>query len=659
MATFKSLDDVRNIIAALLLDVHHVHGVVFNKSAYRLTCQKVCRRVDSEGKSFLTKTLPRLGKCFDKALAGEYKLTKAVHGFKTMRDSELPMFMGELFSKVFAKDGEVLPEPCTLSVRTLRDILYLFYKYELPYKDEDKTIVVQSFEKTEQTINDQQHYFATLSVDVAESYSRRRRLHQEIDGKRPTPQVAREAKILLSRVFSLFDLDDITPRHGPGVVATKQRLWDKFRWTNVAKSITNHYPFDAYFCASAGHVCDSYDTFNGIAEESLPARVILVPKDSRGPRLISCEPVDFQWIQQGISRAIVKHVEAHPLTRNNVHFTDQEPNRCAARYGSISGKYSTLDLNEASDRVSLDLVSLLFPPHIFARLEACRSSSTVLPSGKKLELKKFAPMGSSLCFPVLALVTWAILTAGAPDADTREGILVYGDDVIVPTAYAANAIEHLESFGLKVNRDKSCTKGSFRESCGMDAFKGICVTPVRLRTVWSSEPSPDVYTSWIAYANSFYDRRYYALYDLVVENLHHIYGAIPDEDMHLACPSLRIVAEENRPKQRRYNKSLQKLQYKVYDVKAKSARHTNPGWLGLLRYFTEGTKTSCFSDDLSGDNVSRMDWTFLKHLIDAKSAFGPIRTLYTGFNELSSSVEPFSVSLYTCRHTSILVRRWR
>jgi hypothetical protein len=228
----------------------------------------------------------------------------------------------------------------------------------------------------------------------------------------------------------------------------------------------------------------------------------------------------------------------------------------------------------------------------------------------------------------MALTIWAVLTAAAPDRDTRESIYVYGDDVIVPTAFAANAIEQLESFGLKVNRDKSCTSGFFRESCGMDAYRGRPVTPVRFRTVWSSTPSPESYTSWIAYANSLYDKKYFFAYDYIVGCLGAIYGPIPDEGMHLACPSLREVPDQLRPTKRRTNVKLQKLEWRVRDVKSVSIRREISGWSMLLRYFTEGSKAST---DTRRSDVE--EGGLLSH--------------------------PFSVRQYTKRHASMLVYRWR
>jgi hypothetical protein len=632
MVPSKSLDESK-IIAALLNDVYSTFGTAFSSSSRKNTTKKVFDRLASEGIGFLTKTLPRLGKAFDKALSGSTPLNSISLRFTPQPNSQLPMLFGELFNRVLQKDGTLLPEPCVKSVRVLRELLFVFYKYELPYTDEQEQQVVSKFERTEDDLKLVDLQLVALRHAIDDKMPTERRKWSE--SKKTwisTPSqmdIVREARILLSNLFASFDCREINPRHGPGVVATKQQLWDKYLWTNVSSRITNKYPLDAYFYASLGHVCDSYDSFNRVTEESLPARVILVPKDSRGPRLISCEPVDFQWIQQGLGRAIVELVERTELTKHSVFFTDQVPNRIGALLGSSTGRYATLDLNEASDRVSLELVRLLFPPHICEYLEACRTSSTVLPDGREIDLRKFAPMGSCLCFPIMALTIWAILAAAAPDVYTEDRIHVYGDDVIVLNAYASDAMEHLESFGLKINRDKSCISGLFRESCGMDAFKGIDVTPVRLRTVWSSAPSPDSYTSWISYANSFLAKGYYCVYDCIVERLHHLYGGIPTKDMNLSCPSLAIETEHQRPIRSRSNIALQKRQYKVWDVKTVAVKKSIDGWSMLLRYL----------------------------------ANRPALPSYTSPTDVSppsfEGIEPFSVSSYTRRRTSMLVRRWR
>lgn len=638
MATDKRPDIQLRIIAALIRDVHTTNGVVVDNHELRLDLEKVEKRFTTEGIGFLTKTLPQLCKHFDKVLTETCILDCAAFGFKTRDNSKIPKFLGNLFQDVISADGAILPCPNVTSIERIRQVLLLFYKYELPYSVEQEQQVISQFTKTEDDLSSIQQDLEDLSRAITENtvatYERRR------PGVINKKTIVREAKISLSNLFAYFDPKNITPRHGPGAVATRQKLWEKFRFVNVSANIETYYPVDEYFYTSLSHVCDRAQSLQAMGSIEHPARVVLVPKDSRGPRLISCEPVDIQWVQQGLGRALVELVESHPLTKDNVHFTDQQPNQFGALLGSSYGAYATLDLKEASDRVSLSLVRLLFPSHICEALEACRSSATELPDKRILKLKKFAPMGSSLCFPVLALTIWAILNAGAPDQDTKDSILVYGDDVIVPTAHAANAIEQLESFGLAVNRDKSCISGFFRESCGVEAYKGIRVTPVRLRTVWSSDPSPNVYTSWISYANSFYNRQYFNTYDLIVEELLAVYGEyIPDESMHLACPSLVELPDSKKPKRRRTNQRLQCLQWYVWDVKSPITIKQIDGWLMLLRYFTESYSSS--------DSLERAV-TFIDPSVGIKYGW----PLYEG-------QRIFSVREYTRRDTSSLVKRWR
>jgi len=646
MVDNKSLDVYIKIIAAMLRDANASHGVVFNTRALRLTTEKVAKRLGREGLGFLTKTLPRLSKCFDQALAGEDCFSCDLIRMKPFQNTKLPRFLGEFWVTIFTPDGEVLPDPDANSVRIVRQLLACFYKLKMPHTDKQEHEVIQAFKSAEDDLKEITPFLEEiqgLGSDVDNIYTRKRKrrspeleFYRDSEGNliRPIVDIIHGAKRALRRVLLTFDVRDITPRHGPGVVATGQKHSGKFRWVNVSKRITDLYPFDEYFCSSLGHVCDIYRDFNRVGTKDLSAKVILVPKDSRGPRLISCEPVDFQWIQQGISKALVRHVESHYLTKGFVNFTDQNVNRNLALKGSITGDYVTLDLKEASDRVHTDLVRLLFPDSVFPFLEASRSLSTVLPTGEEVELRKYAPMGSALCFPILALTIWSLLTGAAPNAYIRKNIFVYGDDVIVPKEFSSCAMATLELFGLKINRSKSCCSGFFRESCGMDAFKGVDVTPVRFRTVWDKSPRPDAYSSYIAYANAFYDRGWVHTYKEICSQLHSIYGDIPADDMSLTCPSLRTQTVPLPYFPSRWNKRLQKREFLVRDLKSISHEEYNVcGWQKLLRFFTESEASQ--STDVK-----------------------PIMSILDAVSSISARTG-IIVSQYTKRRASKLVRRWR
>jgi hypothetical protein len=641
MVAIKSQDEF-NVISAMLRDAQASHGVVFNTSAFRLTLKKVENRMRLEGVGFLTKTLPRLGKHLDQALSGATQLNSTVCGFKPMNGSKLPRFLGELFSRVFTNDGYLLPDPDATCVSTLRKLLVPWAKYKLPYRDEQEQSVISDFKKAEDDLTNLDRMYALLhrAIDTYCLHNRRAKEADEDFGYNPESEspfsnsvmrVVREARIALNRVFSTFDPLDIQPRHGTGSVATRQSPPEKFRWTNVSDRITEYYPFDSYFCASLGHVSDTFTRFHLVKGADLPARVILVPKDSRGPRLISCEPVENQWIQQGLGKAIVRTVERHPLTRGRVNFTDQEVNRKLALTASKTGDFSTLDLKEASDRVHLELVRLLFPSNLIGYMECCRSLSTELPNGEVLKLRKFAPMGSALCFPVLALTIWALLQGAAPDADTRKSIYVYGDDVIVPSSFTARAIAVLEFFGLKINQNKSCCSGLFRESCGMDAFNGVDVTPVRFRTVWDKLPSPNAYCSWISYANSFYRMKWFNTHTLLCEMITSVFGCVPGADTDQRYPALLGHQPEILPRTK-WDRGLQKLLTRVRVVVSPRVEPWQKGWDKLLRYFSE------FVDP---------------------SPPRPSKSALESHKEEELRSSPCDVSSYTERKTSILVWRWR
>jgi len=226
----------------------------------------------------------------------------------------------------------------------------------------------------------------------------------------------------------------------------------------------------------------------------------LVPKTLKSPRLIAVEPVAMQYGQQLIASRIIAAMSASPLTKH-IDFTDQSVNRELARIGSIDGSIATIDLSEASDRVSLALVREVFASdlHLLECLEAMRSPVVKIPARKGtplrlLQLKKYSTSGSALTFPVETLVFFILALSTLVRMDIGRGrsirasisslgrsVSVFGDDIVVPADSCENVCADLEALGLKVNRGKTFSKGHFRESCGGDYFRGYDVTPVYIR----------------------------------------------------------------------------------------------------------------------------------------------------------------------------------
>jgi hypothetical protein len=506
-------------------------------------------------------------------IGGRFEVPEEFHRLK--RSPSIPAFMSAYFKRVFDENtGDLLDEADPEAVKHLRQVLFACYKFELPYTPEQENEVIDGFVETDRNL--------------------------EFSDEGETALVLDAASYIIRDILSDFDPKDIVPRHGPGAVSTGERLEEKWEFSRLYNAIHQFYPYYEYYVVGgASELGDRLAWYRSLERlESGTAKVVLVPKDSRGPRLISCEPLEYQWIQQGLGRKLMDHLEAHRFTRGRVNFTRQEINQKLALSSSRSGKFATLDLKDASDRVSLQLVRRLFQhsPFVLRALEATRSSATRLPNGNIISLQKFAPMGSALCFPVEALCFWVVMVAAVSRAlkmrPTAVGkrIFVYGDDIVVPVNWAPLCMHALESVGLLVNRSKSCIKGPFRESCGVDAFKGVVVTPARIRKPWTGRRSDGTaYASYVSLANSLSQRGYEEASQYLWSALEGVYGKIP-YGTELASYPCRLVqcAELATIKNRRlfsfrWSSKTQRVEFRVPLTKSKKLGSTLDGWVRLLR----------------------------------------------------------------------------
>jgi hypothetical protein len=311
----------------------------------------------------------------------------------------------------------------------------------------------------------------------------------------------------------------IIPKHGPGSTADRlvaNAKWDQLEWT---ERLEEEFPFGDYLIPSAKYHLEYLPLIKFLEPGAeRPVRVITVPKTLKTPRIIAIEPTCMQYIQQGISRSLVPALEKSNSRRGILGFTDQTINHRMARQGSITGKLATLDLSEASDRVSNQLVRLMTSnfPNLSRGIDASRSRSADV-DGEIVRLTKFASMGSALTFPVEAMVFSTIAFMGIAQAKQRpltEGLIqefrryvrVYGDDIIVPSDCASWVKLFLHLFGMKVNESKSFVVGNFRESCGKEYFRGDDVSVCRVRRVIPSGPE-DV--SEILSLSSFRNQAYW------------------------------------------------------------------------------------------------------------------------------------------------------
>lgn len=206
--------------------------------------------------------------------------------------------------------------------------------------------------------------------------------------------------------------------------------------------------------------------------------IITVPKNYKTDRTIAKEPDMNIYVQKGLGRVI-----RHRLKRVGIDLDDQKRNQEGARIGSITGQLATIDLSMASDTVSLELISFLLPNDWWWALEQCRSPVGVLPSGDKVVYQKISSMGNGFTFELETLLFWSICQqVCCPNINERDSrVLVYGDDIVVPSDQAESVLYRLWQAGFRPNLNKTFIDGPYRESCGKHYFQGCDITPFYVR----------------------------------------------------------------------------------------------------------------------------------------------------------------------------------
>lgn len=508
-------------------------------------------RVEHEGDSFITITLPTFCADFERSLRDGRIGPDFFRFFKTGKGGT-PEFLRGFLSKVFDSDGALLPEPSVDCIRSIRQICLFGKKILRPCSNERIKDAIEGYKKCDD------------EVASHESGTQLRRYFKLV-GDILCRQLRLDDRDILSR---------IRPSHGPG--QTQERVsgnqkWLFRTWHNRLEDVGFTYAYMAL--PSRVWACrlrkDEWPSFLDPGQEE-PVRVVLVPKTLKAPRIIAVEPVCMQYIQQGLLRWLVGRVENRPLTRGHVNFTDQTVNQALAKIGSAGGGYATVDMSEASDRVSLSHVQdmLASAPVLLDLVLACRSTRARTPDGEIISLKKFASMGSALCFPMEALVFFTsiiasrVLRAGLfPTTHNvrslARDVFVFGDDLIMPQDEAVAICADLESLGLKVNWRKSFWSGNFRESCGSDCYDGELVTPVyQRRDLPTSRRDVAGLLSCLSTGNQLFHAGYVQTATAIREAVTRVFGQLPKVPHD--SPAIGWHWNSDLVLRRRWNSNLQR-----------------------------------------------------------------------------------------------------
>lgn len=569
------------------------------------------RRFESEGVGFLTKSLPSLGKWLDGILnSGEIAPPPA--GFiPFVQDYGVtyPRFMQTIWRPLLHNVVRAIYnwEADDLTVRLVqqvRTICFSFYKLEVLIDPKQEEAAARQFILNDELCGIPRGKHATYAELILE-----------------------QAAACAEEILDGFDPTNISPRHGPGAVSTGEKGNDKWR-------------FGAKYYPKLHQVYPRYDYMWGVREglnaEQLRAnvmaylaadrddnptsKVVFVPKDSRGPRTICAEPKDFQFIQQGLGRALMRHLERRYPTKGQINFKDQTVNGKLALQSSFTQANATIDLKDASDLVSLELVKAVIPARVFRYLDGTRSDSAYIPTlGVTMRLEKYAPMGSALCFPVEALIFYLICCAalqlhGASPNYAYKHVYVYGDDIIVPTDKVGLVIEALEVVGLRVNRSKCCFQSGFRESCGVDAWLGHDITPQRIRKFPGRQPSEgNALAAWLAYAGQFWAvQKMHRTGEYCKQVVEAVLGFVPiteRAEAYLSVVNPLLAHGSAVYPATRWNAKLQTLQCRLYCICQKRKREPMEAWDRLNRNLLVGVQDLDPEEVVVRDaTVTRLRW---------------------------------------------------
>lgn len=294
---------------------------------------------------------------------------------------------------------------------------------------------------------------------------------------RLTREVISRARIKIGRLLSGVA---ITPMsivlagdHGPGATFdVKRRRGDGYYKMGNKPTATigaARYPW---------MLCDLWADYVG-SEVTLVrgSRFGTVPKTAWTDRGICTEPTLNMFLQKGLGKIL-----RFCLRRWNIELRHlQSRNRDVARTSSVTGEYATVDLERASDTVSLELCRVLLPDHVFRTILDIRSPE-VLFEGQWRDLWKVSSMGNGFTFELESLIFSGLALAlcdvkGIPPGHTCS----YGDDIVIPAGLYSDLVTVLTECGLSVNNSKSFAEGSFRESCGGHYFAGRDVTPIYIK----------------------------------------------------------------------------------------------------------------------------------------------------------------------------------
>jgi hypothetical protein len=527
----------RHILSDVSNDIPELHAEMERDYS------RLCSALETRGLRFATIDLVDFGKHFDKCLS-ESRLTRleGPHTRPYKASSVIPRLFRGLLKRVFHDSGELTSDPDVASIRYLRQLYKVAKKLRLECTDDRTYEAVRSFFQVEESLprstlrwdlddyNEQSGsrlvFGCSGDTQNGRQLSLKLGIAEEVFLPRELARCLHFTADAVASLIGVFDPYQWQGKHGPGAVADLNR-GSKYEFPTWPAKLEAVFPCADFAYANyalwaddLGHDCVA----KRFELKEPPSKLIAVPKTQKGPRLIASEPTSHQWCQQFVKAFLTERVKKTFLGRI-IHFRDQSYNNALARRASITGSHWTIDLSEASDRLSCYVVERLFRNNssLLKAFHAVRTRSIINRIDKKSPalhmLRKFSTMGSALTFPVqsisFAMIVLAcllykrrmVLSLANLEELSRE-VLVFGDDLIVPDDVGYDVLGTLRALHLKVNLNKTYGKGRFRESCGGEYFDGHDVTPNYLLAL-PDRLRPESLSSTVAVRNNFFRSGYW------------------------------------------------------------------------------------------------------------------------------------------------------
>jgi len=579
---------------------------------------RLLRLLRERGLQLITVDLPNVGKVLDTCLdIGQYIRSGLPLTKRVSNRVAVPKFLRGLYLLVFHEDGRLRDDCNVEAVLFLRQFLYVGKKVKLDCSTHKTLATVREFVSVDQSLPEPEEVWdeecpTESDFDIYSGFSHSRLYNSRIDGscgdsKLPwSPQLSTVLAALdfvsgaVASTLGGYCYRDYGFRHGPGAIAETTGPTNKYCWRSWSNRLENAFPIaDCGYHNYASWASNAMIDFEEDSDEEPKSRLIAVPKTQKGPRLIAAEPSAHQWCQQNIWHYFCTRVQ-NTWIGDYIRFRDQSLNQELCKLGSRDGGLITVDLSAASDRVTPHFVGQLFRSNrpLLLALQACRTrrmeQQIDYNSPSELQLRKFSTMGSSVTFPVQSIgflcisLAATIVSQGLPlNARTfdrlRGSVAVFGDDIIVPKVSRALLYEILELLDFRVNTDKSFMGDYFRESCGVDSFMGVDVTP----TYWKSPCSrgPESIASTVEVRNNFHNKFFLSTAAYIASTIPWEFPMVPMDSgavglKSFATPPPSVVKT-------RWNEELQRMEACVPVFTTRQRKTPTNDDSAILQYFTE------------------------------------------------------------------------